>query len=290
MGPATHGVAPTLSGYVSQFLALTSAVLYGIADFSGGLASRSMRPVGVAAWSQLLGLPLLFLGMLTVPADEVARSDLLFGALAGVFGIIGIVALYGALAAGTMSIVSPLTSALTALIPVLWGLLSGESITSLRWLGIMLAVAAVALVASERERARVSAAVVARAVVASIGFAAFFIALDQTSEASGLWPLVSGRLVSIPLAFAVAVFAGAAAAPARRLLAVVGVAGTGDIAANIAVLLALQRGPLGISVVLTSLYPAVTALAAVLFLHERPTVLQRVGIVLALCAAVVLVV
>ena len=123
-----------------------------------------------------------------------------------------------------------------------------------------------------------------------IGFAAFFIALDQTSEASGLWPLVSGRLVSVPLAFAVALIAGAAVAPARRLVPIVGAAGAGDIAANIAVLLALQRGPLGISVVLTSLYPAVTALAAVVFLHERPTILQRVGIALALCAVIVLVV
>ena len=55
------------------------------------------------------------------------------------------------------------------------------------------------------------------------------------------------------------------------------------------ILLALQTGPLGINTVLTSLYPAFTALAAVVFLHERPTVGQRIGILLALLAAVVLV-
>jgi drug/metabolite transporter (DMT)-like permease len=40
----------------------------------------------------------------------------------------------------------------------------------------------------------------------------------------------------------------------------------------------------------TPTYPAFTAIAAVVFLHERPTVVQRIGIVLALSAAVLLVV
>lgn len=275
---------------MSQILSLAAAVLYGVADFSGGLASRTMRAVGVAAWSQLLGVPLLVVGLLVVPATAVTADDLVFGGLAGVFGIVGLVALYGALAAGTMSIVSPLTSALTALIPVVWGLLSGESITTLRWFGILLALVAVALIASDRRSARLTPDVVARAVVASLGFAAFFIALDQTSEASGLWPLVAGRAVSIPLLFAVAIATTAVAFPPRRVLPVVAAAGIGDVAANISILLALQRGPLGISVVLSSLYPAVTALTAIVILRERPTTTQAIGVVLAMTAAVLLVV
>lgn len=275
---------------MSSLLSLTSAVLYGVADFAGGFASRSMKAVGVAAWSQLFGIPLLAIGLLIVPAESVGRSDIVFGALAGVFGIVGIVALYGALAAGTMSIVSPLTSALTALIPVTWGIAAGESISLLRWSGIAMAVVAVALVASGRHRARISGGVLVRALIASVGFAAFFIVLDQTSEASGLWPLVSGRAVSVPLAFLVAGAAAAAAATARRLVPIVAAAGLGDVGANIAILMALQRGPLGVSVVLTSLYPAVTALAAIIVLRERPSAVQGAGIVLALCAAVLLVV
>lgn len=275
---------------MSQMLALAAAVLYGIADFSGGLASRTMRAVGVAAWSQLIGVPLLVVGLILLPADAVTRDDVLFGGLAGAFGIVGLVALYGALAAGTMSIVSPLTSALTALIPVLWGLASGESITAVRWLGIGLAIAAVALIASDRHRAVLTGAVVTRAVVASLGFAAFFIALDQTSEASGLWPLAAGRAVSIPIAVAFAVATAAFAIPTRRVLPIVAAAGAGDIAANIAILLALQRGPLGISVVLSSLYPAITALTAIVVLRERPTVVQGIGVVLALAAALALIV
>ena len=276
--------------FMSSLLALSSAILYGIADFSGGLASRSMRSVGVAAWSQVLGVPLLVLGALVVPFDEVDRMDVVYGALGGVFGIIGLVALYGALAAGTMSLVSPVTGVLTALIPVAWGIAAGEGIVGRQWLGIVLALVAVGLVAGRPNSGRLGPGVLARAIIASVAFAAFFIALDQTSEGSGMWPLVAGRAVSIPLAFAVAAIWASVTFPRRRILPTVAVAGNADVAANLAVLGALQAGPLGISVVLTSLYPAFTAIAAVVVLRERPSPYQVVGIVLALAAAALLVV
>jgi drug/metabolite transporter (DMT)-like permease len=275
---------------MSQLLALSSAALYGIADFSGGLASRSMRSVGVAAWSQFLGVPLLILGALVIPFEDVDRVDVAYGALGGVFGIIGVVALYGALAAGTMSLVSPLTGVLTAVIPVVWGVTAGEAIIGRQWLGIALALVAVALIAANGGSTRLGSGVLVRALVASLGFAAFFIALDQTSEGAGMWPLVAGRAVSIPLALGVAAVTASGAFPQRRVLPTVAVAGNADVAANLAVLGALQTGPLGISVVLTSLYPAFTALAAVAVVRERPTVRQTFGIVLALAAAVLLVV
>lgn len=275
---------------MSQLLALSSAALYGIADFSGGLASRSMRSVGVAAWSQFLGVPLLILGALMIPFEDVDRVDVAYGALGGVFGIIGVIALYGALAAGTMSLVSPLTGVLTAVIPVVWGVTAGEAIIGRQWLGIALALVAVALIAANGGSTRLGSGVLVRALVASFGFAAFFIALDQTSEGAGMWPLVAGRAVSIPLALGVAAVMASGAFPQRRVLPTVAVAGNADVAANLAVLGALQTGPLGISVVLTSLYPAFTALAAVAVVRERPTVRQTFGIVLALAAAVLLVV
>ena len=59
-------------------------------------------------------------------------------------------------------------------------------------------------------------------------------------------------------------------------------------AANVSIALALQRGPLGISAVLSSLYPAFTAITAVIVLHERPRPGQTVGIVLAMGAIVAL--
>jgi len=208
--------------------------------------------------------------------------------MGGLFGLIGIVALYAALAAGTMSIVSPVTGALSAMLPVAWGLSSGESIAPLQWIGIAIAITSVVMIASDRSDARLSSSVIVLSLVASLGFAAFFIALSQTSPDAGMWPLAASRIVTVPVAFALAATMGVASVPAGRSLKIVTVAGNGDMAANIAILIALQRGPLGINSVLVSLYPAVTVIAAMVVLGERPTSVQRVGIVLALCAAVAL--
>jgi len=280
--------SPYADRRMSQFLAALASVFYGIADFAGGVGSRKIGAQRVTPWSQLIGMPLIFIGLLVVGWEEVTAGDLGFGALAGAFGFVGMVALYGALAAGTMSIVAPLTGALTALISVGWGLAAGEVITSRQWIGIIVAIVAIALVGWDHTQAKITVAVALRSFTASVAFAAFFITLDYTAEASGQWPLIAGRGVSLVLGFAALWFLRELSPPPRQALPAVTAAGTGDAAANIAVLVALQTGPLGISVVLTSIYPAFTAIAAVIFLHERPTVMQRVGIVSALIAAVLL--
>lgn len=55
-------------------------------------------------------------------------------------------------------------------------------------------------------------------------------------------------------------------------------------AANVTILLALQSGPLGVSAVIASLYPAFTVLAAIVILKEQPNRLQWLGIGAALIA------
>ena len=273
---------------MSPLLAALASLFYGVADFAGGLGSRQIGAIRVTPWSQLSGIPLLGLGLIVVGWEDVATADLGYGAVAGAFGFIGMVALYGALAAGTMSTVAPLTGALTALIPVVWGLAAGEDITGRQWIGMALAFVAIILVARDHDHARLTVPVVIRATVASAGFAAFFITLDFTREESGLWPLVTGRGVSIALGFAVLLAIKQIARPPKQAMPAVVVAGNGDIAANIAALVALQTGPLGVTVVLTSIYPAFTALAAVVVLRERPSPVQVVGIALALVAAILL--
>jgi len=274
---------------VSQVLAVLASVLYGIGDFAGGLGARKMTPWSVTVWSLLLALPLVFVGLFIVGWDEVTTADIGYGAVAGVFGFIGIVALYGALAAGTMSIVSPMTGALIALIPVVWGLVAGETISGRQWIGIVVAIIAITLVAWDRTHAKLTPAVMLTGLVAAVALSGFFIALDHTAEASGQWPLVVENAVALGLGFVVLVFRKELSPPPREALPVIAVAGNGTVAASMAALLALQTGPLGITVVLTSIYPAFTVIAAVIVLHERPTVMQRGGIVLALVAAALLV-
>jgi drug/metabolite transporter (DMT)-like permease len=55
----------------------------------------------------------------------------------------------------------------------------------------------------------------------------------------------------------------------------------GDLGGNGFFVLATRADALSVAVVLSSLYPVVTALLAALFLHERLRPLQIVGVVLA---------
>jgi uncharacterized membrane protein len=115
---------------MSQTLALISAVLFGVADFAGGFASRRLPVWKVIPWSQLIGLVLLFVGLLVVPAEEVTRDDLLWGAVGGLAGLAGLALLYSTLAAGTMSVVAPISGATAAAIPVLFDLANSPSSSS----------------------------------------------------------------------------------------------------------------------------------------------------------------
>jgi len=243
---------------------------------------------GVVAWSQLFGVALLGLTLILVDAPAISAGDVALGAVAGVLGLLGIASLYAALARGSMSIVSPVTGSLAALLPVAAGLVLGEVLSTQQWVGVGCALAAVILVAWDRSASHAPASVIGLSVLAAVWFAAFFILLDQTSADSGIWPLVAARSVSVPLAFAVALIRRSGAPPRRAVLPIVAFAGLADMAANITILLALQSGPLGVSAVIASLYPAFTVLAAILILKEHPNKLQWLGIGMALLAVVLL--
>jgi drug/metabolite transporter (DMT)-like permease len=274
---------------MSSSLAITAALFYGFADFAGGYATRRLSVWTVIAWAQLLGLGLLAVGVVVVPASVVTRADLLWGAGAGLAGLIGLVLLYLALARGSMTIAAPISGAVAAVIPVLVDVIAGTGLTTRQWLGVGLALGAILLVALEHGRGWLDRRSLLYAVVAGALFGVFFVAFSQTDPASGLWPLVAARAISVPIAFVVAASRGVAALPRSDELGIVAVAGNLDMAANIAGALALQRGPAGVTAVLVSLYPAVTAGMAMLVLRERPTRLQLFGVGLALGAVIALV-
>ena len=269
-------------------LALLSAVLFGVADFTGGFVTRRLPVWKVISWSQLLGLPLLLVGLLVVPAEEVTALDLALGAIGGIAGLAGLAILYSTLAAGTMSVVAPISGAVAAAIPVIFDLSRGEELSPLQIFGIVLALVAVLLVGLDHSARHLDGRLLLQAGAAGAAFAVFFIALGFTDEASGLWPLVAARLATVPIAFAVALALGVAARPRDDDLRLVAVAGTLDMGANVAIALALQRGPIGVNAVLSSLYPAVTAVVAVVVLKERPSTQQLVGIGCALVAVLAL--
>ncbi len=273
---------------MTQVLALTAAALYGVADFAGGLATRSLSAWRVTIWSQVFGLPILAVAIVAIGFSEVTTTDIALGALAGGFGLVGLVLLYSALAAGSMSIVAPIVGVLAAAMPVAWDLADGGVISAIQWVGVALAIVAVLLLVSHRSASSVTVLILAQALGAAFSFAVFVIAMSQTSESAGLWPLLPARMISIPVGFAVLAITSTAALPARPFLRLVAFVGITDIAASGAIVLAVQRGPLGINAVISSLYPAFTVLAALVVLKERPATSQAIGIGLAMLAVLLL--
>jgi len=114
-------------------LALAAAIVYGAADFLGGVASRRTATIGAVVWSQAVGLALLA-GVLPLFGGAAVPADIAWGAVCGVAGAVAIVCLYRGLAIGTMGIVSPVSAVLGASVPVLYGLLfRGEQPTLPAW-------------------------------------------------------------------------------------------------------------------------------------------------------------
>jgi drug/metabolite transporter (DMT)-like permease len=283
---------------VAALLALLSAVAFGAGDFFGGLATRRLPAAAVVLRAHVVG----FIGLLVVApfigdADP-AVSDAVIGAAGGLAGGIGVLLLYRGLARGVMSVVAPITAVLSAVVPVAYGLATGERPSAVALVGVPLALVAVALLAREPrdddERTHgMTRGDLLTALGAGLAFGVFFVALDATSDDAGLWPIVSGRVASVALFSVVALVSVASRAGQGRVWqgttpALIVGAGVLDSGANALFLVATQEGLLTLVAVLGALYPASTLLLARLVLGERLARPQRVGVLLA-GAAVVLV-
>ncbi|MGE3194856.1 MAG: EamA family transporter, partial [Microbacteriaceae bacterium] len=125
---------------------LVSALMYGVSDFVGGRASRRVAPVAVALVAEVAMLPI---ALVVIPLVEDAgppSSAAVWGVVAGLSGSVGVVGLYIALARGNMTVVAPVTGVVAAIVPVLTGVVLGERPGPAAVVGIVLAIAAVALI------------------------------------------------------------------------------------------------------------------------------------------------
>jgi drug/metabolite transporter (DMT)-like permease len=271
-------------GSLSIGLALAAAALWGSGDFLGGFANRSTSLLSVLLISQGVGLAGMLIVAVVLGGDP-SLNDMAFGALGGLAGASGVAMLYRGLAAGTMSLVAPITGVVAVVVPVLVGFGGGERPATLQYAGIVLAVVAVAMLSSGGSASgRLDRRTVLLAVGAGIGFGLFYVALAKTSSGAHLWPLVSARGASVAALGVASVFARQAPRfGAASPLVIVG-AGVFDVSANALYLLAVHGGLLSIIAVLVSLYPVSTVLCSMVFLGERLRAAQVAGVALALVA------
>jgi drug/metabolite transporter (DMT)-like permease len=279
---------------MAALLAFSAAVAYGVGDFFGGVAARRQPASAVVLWSHFVGLVMLLALAPLVGGEPTARA-LTVGAAAGVLGGAGVALFYWGLAIGTMSVVAPIAALLSAAVPVVFGLASGERPEPAALVGIALALGAIVLVSQEEpgaHHARLSSRrwlPIAVAVAAGVAFGFFFVLIGKAGADVGIWPLVGARIASVTL-FVLLGAAGvtSSALPLRREALPVVVCGLLDASANVFLLLALDRGLLSVVAVLTALYPAGTVLLARYVLGERLSRLQRAGLGVAGVAAVLI--
>ncbi len=270
---------------MSILLAGFSALMYGAADFCGGMAVRKAPLPAVLVSSQAVGLVVALVASLVFGFPLQQPLDLAWGALAGVSGAAGIAALYFALATTVVAVASPLAAVTGAAIPVLLGVAAGERPGLAAWVGILLGVCAIGLLTagpskSSREGAVRRAGLLG--VLAGLGFGLFFFSISRTTHGSGLWPLVAARVATVSL---VSIFMLVTRKPVRLSRASVPfvmASGALDMGANIAFLLASRIGMLSISAAVAALYPGPTVILAWIILRERVTAPRVLGLALAL--------
>ena len=275
---------------MAVFLGLVIAGFFGSGDFFGGLSAKRTAVINVVALSHLVGL--ISVGALApFLADRFIWADMGLGALGGLAGGFGVALLYRGLARGPMAVVAPLTAITSAAVPALWGILEGESFSGRTWLGLAIALIAIALISmpsgeDETDRAPVTAAVVLQSLAAGAGFGLMFILFDATDEASTPWPVVGARITTTVLLFAfILTMRRDGLRSASQVRVPILLTGLFDTGSNALFLYATQVGSLTVVSVLSSLYPAATVVLARIVLGERMSRLQIGGLIAAMAAA-----
>ncbi|MFV0307750.1 MAG: EamA family transporter [Desertimonas sp.] len=270
--------------------AVLAAVTYGIADWCGGHAARRIEALAVTVIGQAASLVLVAVAIVVL-ADPV--GGLWWGAAGGLAGVFGLVCFYTALAGGAMTVVAPVTAVVSLAVPVIVGVATGDRPSVAAWVGIGLAVVAVALVGGILGVAytAVRSRDLMFAGLGGVGFGLIFVCLAQTPDDAGLWPLLTARVASVSIAGALLVARGGLGREARPdaiALRLALVAGMLDMTANVSYLIASRHELLSIVAAVTSMYPVSTIVLAVGFDRERVSRSQVLGMGLA-GAAVLLV-
>ncbi len=285
-------------------LALAAALLYGSADFLGGVAARRASPFAVMAATMPAGAVIVL--SVAVVATVVRGGGAMtafggWGAMAwavggAVSGAGGLVAFYTGFARAPMSVVAPVSALVSTVLPVGVAIAGGERPGVSVIVGAVACLAAIVLVsahsgadgASTRPAGRARGLAYGAAAGASFGL--FFLCMKYAGHSAVLWPVVVQRLAGSVLALAALGVIGAAPlwrdGVNSRLLGVAVVSGAVDATANVCYILATRAGAFGLAVVITSLYPGATVLLARFVLRERIRAIQQVGLALAVAGIV----
>ena len=269
---------------MASLLALLSSAMWGTADFFAGRLSKKHNPFAVLGFSQVYGLLVgIFIVVISGSYQgKVLGFDgyLIPGALAGLFGYIGLACLYEGLSTGRMGVVSPISS-LSTVIPLAYALITGDVLSAITLLGVVIAIIGV-FCASGPELSQglpIKPLLLALGAAAGFGLALTFIAIG--SQSSALLTMVSMRATTFFVTISLAIKFRTTGNFDKKAMPLLFFIGAADFIANLLLGIATTKGLVSVAMVFGSLYPIATAVLAYKFLQERLQRVQYVGIALA---------
>jgi drug/metabolite transporter (DMT)-like permease len=271
----------------SLFLALGASLAWGFADFFGPLVSRTIGSLRVLFWAQVGGLLAIALAV-AIRGQGPAGWEVLFAILASLGGMLGLFAYYRGMQQGAMSVVAPIAG-VSAIVPVIFGIASGDSPSVPQIAGIACALAGVGLASIEHHEGspRVAAGA-GLALLAAVGFGFYFPWMHAAGKVDFWWASLVFRATALLLLAAVVTARHTPLKLRPRDLVIVFAVGIGDTLGNVFFAASSSHGLVSLTSVLASLYPVVTVLLAASVLHERVAPMQRAGIVLTLTGVVLI--
>ncbi|MGH9497406.1 MAG: EamA family transporter [Candidatus Sulfotelmatobacter sp.] len=273
LGPAAYSV--------------TAVFLWGAADFAGGFASRRANAFVFTAFSHVCAFVLMTAIALAQHGAFPDRASILWALAAGAVGGFSLAIFYGALAAGQMGLIAPISALIGAAIPTLIDI-GIEGVPKRGTIaGFALAILAIWLITRPEGSSQADGPSrpkgITLAALAGVGFAGFYLFVHQ-AHGSPTWIAAISRIGSLTATGTAVLVTRASLSLDRQSLTLGMFAGCADITASALFIYASQHGRLDEAVVITSLYPAVTVLVARLVLKEHFSRWKFVGLLAALAA------
>ena len=269
---------------MASLLALLSSAMWGTADFFAGRLSKKHHPFAVLGFSQVIGL-LVGILIVLISGDwhgKVVGFDgfLIPGVLAGLFGYIGLACLYEGLSTGRMGVVSPISS-MSAVVPLIYTVINGNSLSALKSLGIVVALVGVFCASGPELSNGLPLKPLLLALGAAAGFGCALTFISIGSQSSALLTMVSMRAATFFVTLSLAIRFKTTGKFSKKEIPALIFIGAADFLANLLLGIACTKGLVSVAMVFGSLYPIATALLAFKFLRERLHKVQYVGIALA---------
>jgi uncharacterized membrane protein len=278
---------------LSILFGLGAALSWGSGDFTGGLASRKTGAYRAVFYSEIIGVFLLFiiLGVFGEAFPDLRIVSL--SMIAGAIGTFGLMLLYQAMTQGLMSISAPVSSLLAAMLPVVVGMFSEGLPKAPTILGFVFALAAVWLVSQSDGSVKdvfSHLSDLKMPMLAGICFGLYFILMHEaTNTGSRIWPMLGSRTGgTIMIAAYMLINRTSFKVGDKSAWTFLILNGVFDIAGNTFFILSGQSGRLDVASVLSSLFSGVTVMLAWIFLKERLTRGQWIGVLSALVAIVLM--